>query len=67
MDIKINNSATDGQYLEYNTLGGIIDLYFLAGPSPKDVSRQFGATVGLPAMQPYWVSQQSNQVCYSIY
>ncbi|RDI77048.1 hypothetical protein Vi05172_g12975 [Venturia inaequalis] len=54
MDIKINKTATDGQYLEYNTLGGIIDLYFLAGPSPKDVARQFGTTVGLPAMTPYW-------------
>jgi len=58
MDIKINNTATDGQYLEYNTLGGVIDLYFLAGPTPKDVARQFGATVGLPAMQPYWVNLQ---------
>jgi alpha-glucosidase len=28
-DIKIDNS--DGQFLEYNTLGGILDLYFLAG------------------------------------
>ncbi|TLD21839.1 Glycoside hydrolase family 31 [Venturia nashicola] len=54
MDIKINKTVTNGQYLEYNTLGGIIDLYFLAGPTPKDAARQFGATVGLPVMQPYW-------------
>jgi alpha-glucosidase len=54
MDIKINKTDTDGQYLEYNTLGGVIDLYFLAGPTPKDVSRQYAATVGLPVMQPYW-------------
>ncbi|ORY19588.1 glycosyl hydrolases family 31-domain-containing protein [Clohesyomyces aquaticus] len=52
MDIKIND--TDGQYLEYNTLGGIIDLYFLAGPSPKDVSMQYAEIAGLPVMQPYW-------------
>jgi alpha-glucosidase len=40
--------------LEYNALGGIIDLYFLAGPSPKAVSAQYSKIVGTPAMQPYW-------------
>lgn len=39
MDIKINNTAADGQYLEYNTLGGVFDFYFLAGPSPVQVRR----------------------------
>ena len=34
MDIKIDDS--EGQYLEYNTLGGILDFYFLAGPGPKE-------------------------------
>ncbi|KAF2806429.1 uncharacterized protein BDZ99DRAFT_394650 [Mytilinidion resinicola] len=52
MDIKIND--TEGQYLEYNTLGGVIDLYFLAGPSPKDVSKQYSEVVGRPVMMPYW-------------
>lgn len=52
MDIKIND--TDGQYLEYNTLGGVIDLYFVAGPSPVEASQQFSDIVGLPAMIPYW-------------
>lgn len=52
MDIRIDN--TDGQYLEYNALGGIIDLYFLAGPTPKDVSVQYAEVAGTPVMQPYW-------------
>ena len=52
MDIKIDN--TDGQYLEYNALGGIIDMYFLAGPSPKEVAVQYSALSGTPAMMPYW-------------
>jgi alpha-glucosidase len=52
MDIKIND--TDGQYLEYNTLGGAIDLYFLAGPTPKEVSMQYSEVVGRPVMMPYW-------------
>ncbi|KAF2236296.1 glycoside hydrolase family 31 protein [Viridothelium virens] len=54
MDIKINNTAQTGQYLEYNTLGGIVDLYFMAGPSPTQVSQQYAQVVGLPVMMPYW-------------
>lgn len=54
MDIKINNTATDGQYLEYNTLGGVLDLYFLAGNSPVEVAQQYSGLVGLPQMMPYW-------------
>lgn len=52
MDIKINDTA--GQYLEYNTLGGIIDLYFLAGPSPIEVAQQYSQVINPPAMMAYW-------------
>ena len=52
MDIKIDDS--DGQFLEYNTLGGIVDLYFLAGPTPKEVAVQYSALSGTAAMMPYW-------------
>lgn len=54
MDIKINKTDDSKQYLEYNTLGGVFDFYFLAGPTPKDVSSQYAGVVGLPAMQSYW-------------
>lgn len=54
MDIKIDNDRRSGQYLEYNTLGGVLDFYFVAGPSPIDVSRQYAEVAGLPAMTPYW-------------
>ncbi|KAI1483008.1 glycoside hydrolase family 31 protein [Daldinia eschscholtzii] len=54
MDIIINNTAEAGQYLEYNTLGGVLDFYFVSGPSPIEVAQQYSEIVGLPTMQPYW-------------
>lgn len=52
MDVKINNE--NGQYLEYNVIGGVIDLYFMAGPGPLDVARQYSEITQKPAMMPYW-------------
>ncbi|KAL2071530.1 hypothetical protein VTL71DRAFT_12765 [Oculimacula yallundae] len=54
MDIKINNTNGKNQYLEYNTLGGVLDFYFMAGPTPVAMSQQYAEVVGLPAMQSYW-------------
>jgi len=54
MDIKINNTGPGTQYLEYNTLGGIIDLYFLAGPNPIEVAQQYSETAGKAVMMSYW-------------
>ncbi|KAK8036076.1 alpha-glucosidase [Apiospora rasikravindrae] len=54
MDVKINQTSDGKQYLEYNILGGILDLYFLAGPTPTQVSQQYAQVAGLPAMMPYW-------------
>ena len=53
MDLYINSDAA-GQYLEYNIIGGVIDLYFLAGPGPVDVARQYSDVIGQPTMMPYW-------------
>lgn len=54
MDVKINNTNGKDQYLEYNTLGGVLDFYFMAGPTPVDVSKQYAEVAGLPAMHSYW-------------
>lgn len=51
MDVKINN--TDGQYLEYNILGGVFEFYFVAGPTPVETAQQISQVVGKPAMIPY--------------
>ena len=54
MNIDIKQTQAGAQYLEYNTIGGIIDLYFLAGNEPAQVSKQYADIVGYSAMYPYW-------------
>ena len=49
MRINLSNNM-----LEYNIIGGILDLYFLSGPTPKEASVQFAEVVGRPTMMPYW-------------
>ncbi|KFH41508.1 alpha/beta-glucosidase-like protein [Hapsidospora chrysogenum ATCC 11550] len=53
MDVMIR-SDDEGQYLEYNILGGVLDFYFFAGPTPTDVTKQYAEVAGLPTFQPYW-------------
>lgn len=54
MRVDLNVTESGDQYLQYNTIGGIIDLYFLAGKKPAEVSKQYADTVGYSAMFPYW-------------
>ncbi|KAK2755518.1 hypothetical protein FQN54_006458 [Arachnomyces sp. PD_36] len=51
---RINLGVDSEQFLEYNTIGGVFDFYFLSGPSPKDISVQFADVVGYPTLMPYW-------------
>lgn len=54
MKVILDRSESGVQYLEYNALGGVIDLYFLDAPTPKEASKQYGELIGLPALMPYW-------------
>jgi alpha-glucosidase len=54
LEVKINSTEQDGQYLEYNVLGGVFDFYFFDGPTPIEASQQYSEIVGLPTMIPYW-------------
>ncbi|KAF5022717.1 hypothetical protein F66182_5265 [Fusarium sp. NRRL 66182] len=53
MDVFIDNKRGQ-QFLEYNIIGGVLDFYFVAGPSPRDVARQYAEITTLPLMTPYW-------------
>ncbi|KAK7408924.1 hypothetical protein QQX98_008868 [Neonectria punicea] len=53
MDVFIDNQGGD-QFLEYNINGGVLDFYFIAGPSPRDVAKQYAEITQLPLMTPYW-------------
>lgn len=46
MDIKIAKTDQGEQYLAYNINGGVLDLFFLAGPTPSEVSQQYAGIVG---------------------
>mmetsp|Transcript_1630 Transcript_1630/g.5773 ORF Transcript_1630/g.5773 Transcript_1630/m.5773 type:complete len:900 (+) Transcript_1630:70-2769(+) len=40
--------------LTWRTIGGVVDLWFMLGPSPVQVIEQYSSVVGRPAMPPYW-------------
>lgn len=50
MDIKISKTDQGDQYLEYNINGGVLDLFFLAGPTPSEVSKQYAGVVGVVSL-----------------
>ncbi|KAF8545189.1 hypothetical protein BDD12DRAFT_812334 [Trichophaea hybrida] len=53
MDIKLDKDGK-GSKLEYNIVGGLLDFYFLSGPTPQKVAAQYAGIVGLPAIPAYW-------------
>lgn len=54
IDVKINKTKIDGQYLEYNLISGILDVFFVGGPTPTQVAQQYSEISGKAAMMPYW-------------
>lgn len=56
--LLLNSNGMEVTYREesltYKVLGGVLDFFFLPGPSPLDVVDQYTRVVGRPAAQPYW-------------
>ena len=49
MDVVLTDST-----IQFRMIGGVLDMYFLMGPTPNAVNDQLTQVIGRPVMPPYW-------------
>ncbi|KAG2393201.1 hypothetical protein C9374_009778 [Naegleria lovaniensis] len=45
---------SSAKYLQYQTIGGVLDFYFFLGPSSENVIQQYHSIIGKPHFPPMW-------------
>ena len=58
MDVLVNRTSVG-----FRVTGGVLDFYFLLGPSPAAVLEQLTSVIGRPALPPYWSLGLMNSKC----
>jgi len=53
--------------LSFRAIGGVLDFYIFAGPTPAAVLEQLTAVVGRPYLPPYWSMGLMNSKCAGLH